>query len=248
MSDWNSYEALLTEGYRRCAKLTWRYGTTYFWGAVLLLSRNASTCTPSTPSVGLPTTSLISRMGNTRSALIRTPCPQSPSPSRPSLTRRSPITMSPRSPNLMSYTRARRRASNRQGRLEDFAQLFRSSLVAGDSRDPVMAAVVHTVITCDIDPECFDRFFGAMAMDLTTTSYQTWEDLRTYMEGSAAVIGEMMLPVLEPFSQAAKAPARSLGWPFSSPSATLTKILIEAGSTYRKMIFGSLMLILDSGE
>ena len=23
--------------------------------------------------------------------------------------------------------------------------------------------------TCDIDPECFDRFFGAMAMDLTTT-------------------------------------------------------------------------------
>ena len=77
-----------------------------------------------------------------------------------------------------------------------------------------MAAVVHTVITCDIDPECFDRFFGAMAMDLTTTSYQTWEDLRSYMEGSAAVIGEMMLPVLEPFSQAAKAPARSLGLAF----------------------------------
>ena len=36
MSDWISYEALLTEGYRRCAKLTWRYGTTYFWGAALL--------------------------------------------------------------------------------------------------------------------------------------------------------------------------------------------------------------------
>ena len=61
-----------------------------------------------------------------------------------------------------------------------------------------MAAVVHTVITCRIDPECFDRFFDAMAMDLTKTSYQTWEDLRSYMEGSAAVIGEMMLPVLEP--------------------------------------------------
>jgi protein-tyrosine phosphatase len=36
VSDWISYEALLTEGYRRCAKLTWRYGTTYFWGAALL--------------------------------------------------------------------------------------------------------------------------------------------------------------------------------------------------------------------
>jgi phytoene synthase len=51
-------------------------------------------------------------------------------------------------------------------------------------------------------------------MDLTRTSYETWEDLRAYMEGSAAVIGEMMLPVLEPISQAAKAPARSLGLAF----------------------------------
>jgi phytoene synthase len=77
-----------------------------------------------------------------------------------------------------------------------------------------MAAVINTVITCHIDPECFDRFFNAMAMDLTTTSYRTWEDLCGYMEGSAAVIGEMMLPVLEPISQAAKAPARSLGLAF----------------------------------
>ena len=53
-----------------------------------------------------------------------------------------------------------------------------------------------------------------MAMDLTTTSYETWEDLRTYMEGSAAVIGEMMLPVLEPIDTAARAPARSLGLAF----------------------------------
>ena len=41
-------------------------------------------------------------------------------------------------------------------------------------------------------------------MDLTTTSYATWEDLRTYMEGSAAVIGEMMLPVLEPIGTTAE--------------------------------------------
>ena len=40
-----------------------------------------------------------------------------------------------------------------------------------------MAAIVHTVSACAIDPECFDRFFGAMAMDLTTTTYETWEDL-----------------------------------------------------------------------
>jgi phytoene synthase len=53
-----------------------------------------------------------------------------------------------------------------------------------------------------------------MAMDLTTSTYETWEDLRTYMEGSAAVIGEMMLPVLEPTGQGARSPARSLGLAF----------------------------------
>jgi phytoene synthase len=100
------------------------------------------------------------------------------------------------------------------GRLEQFAEHFRSSLSAGGADDPVMAAVVDTVLRSAIDPECFDRFFAAMAMDLTTSRYETWEDLLGYMEGSAAVIGEMMLPVLEPTSPAAREPARALGLAF----------------------------------
>ena len=88
----------------------------------------------------------------------------------------------------------------------------------------MLAAVVHTVITCGIEPECFDRFFGAMGMDLTTTSYETWDDLCGYMEGSAAVIGEMMLPVLEPLSPAATEPARALGLAFQ-----LTNFLRDVG-------------------
>ena len=99
-------------------------------------------------------------------------------------------------------------------KLREFADDFRSALAAGGSSDPVLAAVADTVLTVGIDPECFDRFFGAMAMDLTTTSYETWEDLCGYMEGSAAVIGEMMLPVLEPMSPAAREPARALGFAF----------------------------------
>jgi phytoene synthase len=103
--------------------------------------------------------------------------------------------------------------------LQAFADRFRATLAqrragGGLGDDPVMAAVVHTVVSCDIDAECFDRFFGAMAMDLSVTSYETWEDLCGYMEGSAAVIGEMMLPVLEPSDPAAKEPARSLGLAF----------------------------------
>ncbi|GAB2590341.1 phytoene/squalene synthase family protein [Microlunatus antarcticus] len=99
-------------------------------------------------------------------------------------------------------------------RLEAFAQAFRVAIATGSSDDPVMAAIAHSVRLCAIDPECFDRFFAAMAMDLTTTTYERWEDLLGYMEGSAAVIGEMMLPVLRPTSPAAKDPARSLGFAF----------------------------------
>ena len=102
----------------------------------------------------------------------------------------------------------------RSVRLTAFADRFQTSLVDGGSTDPVHGRGGRHRVTRRIDPECFDRFFGAMAMDLTTSSYKSWEDLRDYMEGSAAVIGEMMLPVLEPISQAAKAPARSLGLAF----------------------------------
>ena len=115
-------------------------------------------------------------------------------------------------PNLIEPAEDRDAAVS--ARFKEFADQFRSSLDAGSSTDPVMAAVINTVTTCGIDSECFERFFNAMAMDLTTTSYQTWEDLRDYMEGSAAVIGEMMLPVLQPTNMAAKAPARSLGLAF----------------------------------
>ena len=54
-----------------------------------------------------------------------------------------------------------------------------------------------------------------MEMDLDVASYATWDDLLTYMDGSAAVIGEMMLPVLEPLDpRAALQPARDLGLAF----------------------------------
>ena len=35
-----------------------------------------------------------------------------------------------------------------------------------------------------------------MEMDLSVTHYETFDDLLGYMDGSAAVIGEMMMPVL----------------------------------------------------
>ena len=86
----------------------------------------------------------------------------------------------------------------REKALTDFGDRFFADLAAGRSDDPVLKAVVHTVRAFDIDPDCFRRFLHSMAMDLTVDAYATWDDLLGYMDGSAAVIGEMMLPVLRP--------------------------------------------------
>jgi phytoene synthase len=99
----------------------------------------------------------------------------------------------------------------REKALTDFGDRFFDDLDAGHSDDAVLKAVVHTVRAFDIDPDCFARFLRSMAMDLTVTSYATWDDLLGYMDGSAAVIGEMMLPILEPLTPDALAPARDLG-------------------------------------
>jgi phytoene synthase len=95
--------------------------------------------------------------------------------------------------------------------LADFGDRFFADLAAGHSDDPVLKAVVHTVRAFAIDPDCFRRFLRSMTMDLTITGYETWDDLRDYMDGSAAVIGEMMLPILEPLRPEAFGHARDLG-------------------------------------
>ncbi|MGL4743685.1 MAG: isopentenyl-diphosphate Delta-isomerase [Dermatophilaceae bacterium] len=107
--------------------------------------------------------------------------------------------------------------------LDAFEARFWSALAAGGSPDPVTAAVVTTVRETGIPEENFERFFGAMRTDLTRRTYETWADLLDYMDGSAAVIGEMMLPVLRPGTDAVHA-ARSLGLAFQ-----LTNFLRDVG-------------------
>ncbi|WP_420452532.1 phytoene/squalene synthase family protein [Ilumatobacter sp.] len=96
--------------------------------------------------------------------------------------------------------------------LAQLGERFFADLESGRSRHPVLKAVVHTVRAFDIDADAFTRFLRSMTMDLTVDRYETWDDLRTYMDGSAAVIGEMMLPILEPHDLDRALPhARDLG-------------------------------------
>jgi 15-cis-phytoene synthase len=106
-------------------------------------------------------------------------------------------------------------AGARKDALAAFSERFLTDLAAGDSNDEVLKAVVHTVRAFRIDPELFRRFLHSMEMDLTIDRYDSYRDLEYYMDGSASVIGEMMLPILEPYDPVAAArPARALGEAF----------------------------------
>lgn len=99
----------------------------------------------------------------------------------------------------------------RAAALRAFGDQFFVDVEAGRSDDLVLKAVVHTVCAFGIDPGCFRRFLHSMEMDLSVATYETFDDLRLYTDGSAAVIGEMMLPILGPLDDAAIGPARDLG-------------------------------------
>jgi len=109
--------------------------------------------------------------------------------------------------------------------LVEYGDGFFEDLDRGDSDDPVLKAVVHTVAAFDLNPDCFRRYLRAMTTDLTVSEYDTFDDLLDYMDGSAAVIGEMMLPILEPTSGEAIARARDLALAFQ-----LTGFLRDVGS------------------
>ncbi|MEU9982855.1 phytoene/squalene synthase family protein [Streptomyces sp. NPDC050856] len=84
----------------------------------------------------------------------------------------------------------------RDERLAELERELRDGLRTGRSAEPVVRAVADTARAYDIPHEHFRDFLVSMRSDLTVTDYPTYDDLRAYMHGSAAVIGLQMLPVL----------------------------------------------------
>lgn len=88
---------------------------------------------------------------------------------------------------------------------------------SGKSSDHVGRALVDTVQRFSIPISYFEAFLHSMAMDLTVTEYQTYDQLMEYVYGSAAVIGLQMVHVLgtlEGKKDEALAPAEKLGISF----------------------------------
>jgi phytoene synthase len=71
-----------------------------------------------------------------------------------------------------------------------------ADLRSGKSEDLIGRALVDTVTKYSIPLDYFDAFMTSMEMDLTVTRYKNYDDLMTYVYGSAVVIGLEMLPIL----------------------------------------------------
>ncbi|MEU4660050.1 phytoene/squalene synthase family protein, partial [Streptomyces sp. NPDC023723] len=118
-------------------------------------------------------------------------------------------------------------AERRAAALDRLDTRLRTALTGGPAgADPVVRAVAHTAARYAIDPAHFTDFMTSMRSDLTVTDYATYQDLRAYTHGSAAVIGLQMLPVLGTVTDRATAAphAAALGVAFQ-----LTNFLRDVG-------------------
>ena len=89
-----------------------------------------------------------------------------------------------------------------------------ADLRRGESDDLIGRALVDTVTTYSIPLDYFEAFMKSMEMDLTVTRYNNYDELMTYVYGSAVVIGLEMLPILGYSDPRAIEAATALGTAF----------------------------------
>jgi len=93
--------------------------------------------------------------------------------------------------------------------IDDWEQAYRRMFQQGKSQNPVLRAYLDTAVKFMIPERLMDAYFMAMRRDLTTSRYETYSDLLTYMAGSAIPVGRAMTHILgvnQPFSLPAAFP------------------------------------------
>jgi phytoene synthase len=106
---------------------------------------------------------------------------------------------------------------------------MRSASRPDPAQQPVLAATWHTMRAFGLEPDLLGEFLDSMTMDLTVSRYATWDDLRSYMRGSAAVIGELMAPLLGASGREALGRAGTLGEAFQ-----LTNFIRDIGEDHNR--------------
>lgn len=98
---------------------------------------------------------------------------------------------------------------------EHLLDLREKALGRRDADDPVLSAFSEIRDQYEIPDEEVEVFVDAMLTDIRTDRYDTFDDLREYMRGSAAAVGAMMTYIIEPDEIGTALPhARRLGEAF----------------------------------
>ena len=105
-------------------------------------------------------------------------------------------------------------AEEKESALSAWSTQILKDLANGESKDHVGAALVDTVQRFQIPIEHFEAFLRSMAMDISISRYESYENLMEYVYGSAAVIGLEMVPILGALSDDAYPAAEKLGIAF----------------------------------
>ena len=84
--------------------------------------------------------------------------------------------------------------ASREVRLDHHRRRLRETR-PGDTTDPVMGLLAMAMRRYSIPIEELDMLIDGVAMDLTTTRYQTWDELRAYANLVASVVGRMCVRI-----------------------------------------------------
>lgn len=89
----------------------------------------------------------------------------------------------------------------------DWEQVYRT----GEGTDEIMLATREVFLEYDIPYSVSVEFIDAMILDLNKTRYETYDELRGYMRGSAEVVGVMLTKIFGCTNESALPYAEKLG-------------------------------------
>ena len=84
----------------------------------------------------------------------------------------------------------------RRAELDRYEQGLRDALAGEPSRDPAITALVDAGRRHDLPLEQLDSYFDSMRIDCAPVRMSSWEELESYMQGSAGAVGRILAVLL----------------------------------------------------
>ena len=84
----------------------------------------------------------------------------------------------------------------RRAELDRYHQRLRDALAGEPSRDPAIAALVDAGRRHDLPLNRLDSYFDSMRIDCAPVRMSSWEELESYMQGSAGAVGRILAVLL----------------------------------------------------